>query len=180
MQRILAPLFAKSNSAARCGKISAAYDSRMEKSKRSKIEPVHVEEAARLKAIYEVKNAGPGKLSQLEFGQKYEIGTQGMVWQYLNAKAALNTDAALKFAAALQCNVSDFSPRLAAPLDAAQSGPAAEESHGMPERITPRRALEIELRAVLDRMSDSGLRLLIDLAEQIAKRDPRAQANRAA
>jgi len=82
----------------------------MEKtSKKSKIEPVHIEEAARLKALFEARST----TSQMKFGADNEIGSQGMVWQYLNARAPLNLDAALKFAKGLGCAVSDFSPRLA-------------------------------------------------------------------
>lgn len=59
------------------------------------------------------KNAGMG---QLDFGLKYEIGNQGMVWQYLNAGkpkgSVLNVSAAIKFARGLNCRVSDFSPKI--------------------------------------------------------------------
>jgi len=55
-------------------------------------------------------------MSQLEFGQAYGIGNQGMVWQYLNADnpkgSALNVSAAIKFATGLACKVSDFSPAI--------------------------------------------------------------------
>lgn len=88
----------------------------MDEQRRAKIEPIHLEEAAKLRAIYERVNAGPNKLSQLAFGQQFDIGSQGMVWQYLNGKSALNLEAALKFARGLQCEVADFSPRLAASL----------------------------------------------------------------
>lgn len=84
----------------------------MSNSRKSKIEPVHVEEAKRLKALFAERN----ELSQIAFGAKFEIGTQGMVWQYLNARSALNIEAAVKFARALNCTVEDFSPRLAAML----------------------------------------------------------------
>ena len=80
--------------------------------KKSKIYPVHVEEAGKLKALFSERN----RISQLAFGQKFEIGSQGMVWQYLNARAPINLDAALKFARALDCSVADFSPRLASAL----------------------------------------------------------------
>lgn len=84
----------------------------MEKSKKAKIEPVHVEESAKLKELYLNRATG----SQAEFGATYDIGSQGMVWQYLNAKAPLNLSAALKFARGLRCEVSEFSGRLAAEM----------------------------------------------------------------
>jgi len=84
----------------------------MAQTKKSKIDTVHVEESAKLKAIFMDRN----KLSQEAFGAAHGIGSQGMVWQYLNAGSPLNLEAALKFASALQCSVSDFSPRLAKAL----------------------------------------------------------------
>lgn len=47
------------------------------------LESWQIEDAARLKALY---NERKGKLSQEEFGSRYEIGSQGMVWQYLNGR----------------------------------------------------------------------------------------------
>lgn len=82
--------------------------------KKAKIEPIHIEEAARLLRLF---NARPApKLSQAKFGEKYEIGSQGVVWQYLNARIPLNVEQAVRFAKGLNCSVSDFSPRLAAEL----------------------------------------------------------------
>ena len=95
----------------------------MDEKRRAKIEPIHLEEAAKLRAIYERVNSGQKKLSQLAFGQQFDIGTQGMVWQSLNGKSALNIDAALKFARGLQCEVADFSPRLAASLTSSPASP---------------------------------------------------------
>lgn len=85
----------------------------MEKtSKKAKIELVHTEEAARLKALFDAR----AKMSQMSFGAENNIGSQGMVWHYLNARAPLNLGVAIKFAAGLNCDVSDFSPRLAEAL----------------------------------------------------------------
>lgn len=81
--------------------------------KAAKIEPIHIEEAANLKALFKDRV----RMSQADFGAEFDIGTQGMVWQYLNARSALNQDAALKFAKGLGCSVADFSPRLAAKLE---------------------------------------------------------------
>lgn len=55
-------------------------------------------------------------MSQEAFGAKFDIGSQGMVWQYLNAKSPLNLVAALKFCNGLRCDIVDFSPRLASEL----------------------------------------------------------------
>lgn len=116
MNETIAPLFnlvKEINSAACCGEISAADNPRMDKSKKSKIEPVHIDEAAKLKALFKANT----KLSQAEFGAEFEIGSQGMVWQYLNANSPLNIQAACRFAKGLRCNVIDFSPRLSKELD---------------------------------------------------------------
>lgn len=67
-------------------------------------------DAGRLKALFGKHANG---LTQSQFGKKYRIGTQGMVWQYLNNKAPLNESVAVKFAKGLGIQVSDFSPRLA-------------------------------------------------------------------
>ena len=79
----------------------------------SKIEPIHREESARLKRLF--KERSP--LSQEAFGEEYGIGTQGMVWQYLNARSPLNLSAAIKFASGLAVSVAEFSPRLAQELE---------------------------------------------------------------
>lgn len=76
-----------------------------------------VQDSIRLRALF-AKHAG---MSQLEFGQTYGIGNQGMVWQYLNADkpkgSALNIAAAIKFAEGLHCRISDFSPSIQREID---------------------------------------------------------------
>lgn len=52
------------------------------------------------------------KITQTSFGQK-QGWTQAAVNNYLNGKNTLNTNAALIFANELECEVVDFSPRLA-------------------------------------------------------------------
>lgn len=68
-------------------------------------------ESVRLKALYEKSAHG---LSQAAFGDTYDIGSQGTVWQCLNGKGMpISLKAAQGFAAGLKCQISDFSPRLA-------------------------------------------------------------------
>lgn len=115
---ILAPLFDLVNSADRCLGNSNAHNQRMRKdSKKPKIEPIHIEEAAKLRTLFEERAA----MSQMRFGEENNLGSQGNVWQYLNARSPLNLEAALKFARGLGCSVSDFSPRLAESLQPTQS-----------------------------------------------------------
>lgn len=77
------------------------------------------EDAERLKNLYKQRT----KLSQAEFGEKFEIGTQGMVWQYLNAKRPLNLRALLRFCKGLDIkDPSLISPKLAEELDGRNPG----------------------------------------------------------
>lgn len=118
MGRILAPLFAKSNSGTCCAAISAADNCGMPESKKAKIEPVHVEEANRLRAIFSERvSKGPQKRSQQAFGSESGIGNQAMVSHYLLARSPLNLKAALKFAKWIPCSIAEFSPRLAEELN---------------------------------------------------------------
>lgn len=69
------------------------------------------DDARRLRALWSARPLP--KLSQAAFGSQFNIGSQGMVWQYLNGHRALNPRAAAGFALGLKCQVSDLSPRLA-------------------------------------------------------------------
>lgn len=76
-------------------------------------------EATALKRLFEGKKV---KISQAAFGALYQIGTQGMVWQYLNNERPLNKDVAVKFAQGLGISVRDFSPRLAKQIERLHKG----------------------------------------------------------
>jgi transcriptional regulator with XRE-family HTH domain len=92
--------------------------------KPSILEPWQVEDHQRLKALYDKKFPKGGKgMSQAEFGQRFSIGNQGSVWQYLNGKRPLNTRVAAAFAEGLGVAIADISPKLAAQLDAMNSNP---------------------------------------------------------
>lgn len=111
------------NSSARCFVNSTAINCRMEK----ELEDWQIEDAERLKKLFEAH----ATKSQQAFGLDSEIGTQGMVWQYLNARRALNLDALFKFAQGLGVEAKIISPTLwkkvEASLVGAQSGPALTE-----------------------------------------------------
>lgn len=70
-------------------------------------------ESTALKAAFEARAAG---LSQEKFGLEFDIGSQGMVWQYLNGHRPINLSVALKFSKGLGVPVEQFSPRLAKEL----------------------------------------------------------------
>ena len=85
--------------------------------RRGKVTPEHIEEAKRLKALWEEAKpqlAQSGLDSQAAFGERYGIGNQAAVGFFLNGKTALSMKAALAFCTGLGCRLSDFSPRLAA------------------------------------------------------------------
>ncbi|WP_354676774.1 S24 family peptidase [Cupriavidus plantarum] len=73
------------------------------------LEKWQIEDATRLKELFDSK----AHFSQEEFGRRFEVGPQGIVWQYLNARRALNIKAAGAFAKGLGVAVDSFSPRLA-------------------------------------------------------------------
>ena len=69
----------------------------------------------RLRELYETR--APSGMSQEQFGAEYGLGSQGMVWQYLNGHRPLNFEAAAKFAKGLRCNIADISPEMADALE---------------------------------------------------------------
>lgn len=73
------------------------------------MQTLYEKESAELKRLFKEKSP----YSQREFADKYNLGTPGNVWQYLNGKRALNVKIASAFAKGLGISVSDFSPRLA-------------------------------------------------------------------
>lgn len=73
------------------------------------------QESAKLKTLY---SQAPHKLTQAAFGEAYGIGNQGAVWQCLNGKGMpISLKAAQGFARGLNCQVADFSPRLAKEIE---------------------------------------------------------------
>ncbi len=77
--------------------------------KKAKITPETLEEAKALRAIWD-NSEHP---SQAEFGERYNIGNQSAVGQFLRGAVPLSMNAAQGFALGLGCAISDFSPRLA-------------------------------------------------------------------
>lgn len=119
-------LFDPVNSPARCDSDSNANNRGMPRPRRlthiisttAATQNTLESEAAALKAIFE-DVARLRRISQERFGLDFEIGSQGMVWQYLNGHRPLNLSVALRFARGLAVPLSAFSPRLAAELEAA-------------------------------------------------------------
>lgn len=68
--------------------------------------------AASLKKLYQER----ATLKQKTFGERYAIGSPGMVSQYLNGKRPLRLATAIKFSKGLGITVAEISPTLAAQL----------------------------------------------------------------
>jgi transcriptional regulator with XRE-family HTH domain len=64
----------------------------------------------KLKQLY--KELCPEGMTQERFGEVSGIGTQGMVWQFLNGHTPLTLEAAVRFANTLGCTLYDISPML--------------------------------------------------------------------
>jgi hypothetical protein len=100
------------------------YCAMTEKSRKAKVTEENRGEAAALKKLYdgEPHNGRPSGLTQAAFGVQYDIGSQAVVWQYLNGTIPLNLRVATGFARGLKCRIADFSPRLAKEASALTSG----------------------------------------------------------
>lgn len=107
--------------------------------KKTKTPPTEeqIQDSIRLRKLF----ADRAGMSQLEFGQAYGVGNQGMVWQYLNADkpkgSVLNVFAAIKFAEGLQCRVSDFSPSIQEEIDRIASFATKTEKDAAMKKETP-------------------------------------------
>lgn len=93
--------------------------------RRAKVTPETVEESRRLRAIWDRTGAKP---SQAVFGELHGIGSQAAVTLFLNGRTPLSLKAAVGFAKGLNCDVSEFSPRLAAQVEKIAPTASALES----------------------------------------------------
>ena len=119
--------------------------------KRAKITPENLEEARKLKALWDNCASHP---TQAVFGETYDLGIQANVGHYLNGRSALNLKAANAFARELKCKVSDFSPRLQAELDAYQVAP---ETH----QVVAPASMTVQEAVVPLQPTDPGARYLV-------------------
>ena len=94
--------------------------------RKAKVTSETLRESELLKAIW---SRTPGKPNQAIFGETYEVGSQSAVTQFLNGVTPLSLKAALGFAKGLNCDIADFSPRLAAEAASiADAAPKEDES----------------------------------------------------
>ena len=99
------------NSIASCIVNSMAIDFGMGKKKKAELEQWQLDDVARLNSLFAEKVKEKGQ-SQAAFGAESGIGTQGMVWQYLNAHTPLNYDALMKFSEGMGVKAKEISPVL--------------------------------------------------------------------
>lgn len=139
------------------------------------LEPWQIDDAARLKALF-ASRATP-QLSQLEFGAKYAIGSQGMVWQYLNARRPLNIAAATAFAIGLGVKIDAFSPTIASQIgDASQSSSNGSAGVTYIERVNREEMMLLEAYRLT---GEDGRRMLATAAGAVARLDlPAAVRNK--
>lgn len=97
------------------------------------------EESRRLREIWA---ATPEKPSQAVFGARFNIGSQSAVALFLNGTTPLSMKAAKGFADGLRCEVSDFSPRLAADINRLTTNRNTEE-----DEFTPVRRVDVNVSA---------------------------------
>lgn len=77
--------------------------------RKARVTDEHLAEASKLRALWDAADHG---LSQQVFGEKFGIGNQSAVGQFLRGQTPLSMKAAVGFAKGLNCNLADFSPRL--------------------------------------------------------------------
>lgn len=93
----------------------------------TKLNNDQINDARRLKAIYEARKAEDKSLTQESLASECGWKTQSAVQQYLNGLVPLNLSAAIKFARALRVSVKEISPQLAAEIESANVAPVAHQ-----------------------------------------------------
>lgn len=124
------------------------------KKKRGKVTAENLQEAARLKSLWDNSSDARrerGVHSQGAFGAEFGVGGQAAVGFFLNGHTALSLKAARGFAKGLQCQISDFSERLAQ-ADAA-AWPFALVDRGRYEALSPEARGAVQLR-MLDAIAE--------------------------
>ena len=114
----------------------------MKKIGRQAIDPLIVSEESQLLTAIWRDTPAKQRGSQAEFGEKFEIGNQSAVGQFLRGESPLSMKAAKGFAKGLSCPISAFSKRLAAEVTdaSALNGPAsiqASDAHWPFSTVTP-------------------------------------------
>lgn len=82
----------------------------MNEYKRGSVTDENRAESAKLRELWDNR---ANRMSQAEFGETFDIGSQAAVGHFLNGHAAISMKAAKGFARGLSCEIADFSERLA-------------------------------------------------------------------
>jgi len=101
---------------------------------RPSLPPEVPEEAKALLRLWEQRPVGEDgeQISQMNFGLKYDLGSQGNIGHYLHGRQALNLRAAIAFSKELHRPIADFSRRLATQLRALElSDPVLDVVEGI-------------------------------------------------
>lgn len=115
---------------------------------------VYEAESQALAALYKARC--PQGMSQAEFGERFGLGTQGMVSQYMTGKSPLNVPAAVAFARGLGVTIRDFSPRLADQIQEAYP-------HANPPDFAPSSQDGREVMRIYDAMPEAERRRIAAL-----------------
>lgn len=130
-------------------------------------------EAEKLKELFE----SLAEETQAVFGERYGIGNQSMVWQYLNDRRPLNHAAAAAFAEGLRVPIDDFSPRLAQEIRTMNRRVVHTADEATDDEAT-RHGIQV-LRAMRPEARYKAVRILDTLAESLPiDGDPPTDAKR--
>lgn len=141
--------------------------------KKAKVTPEQVEECRKLRELYDQRIAKIGKKnmpSQERIGEDYGIGSQSMVGHFLGGRSALTLDAAVSFSRLLECDVADFSPRLAAKqheLTLAAKEPIAGQGSTASDVAE---AIRLSIQAIAEKWGIKDARDLLDTSEEAVAR----------
>lgn len=163
---IIAPLVVKSRAALVAPINSIATVGNMKKASTTTGSDQQTAEARRLTELFKEKSGG---MSQEEFGARYNIGTQGMMWQLLNGRRPLNLKAAVGFAQGLNIPLDVVSPTIAEEVRSAAQllsdspipSAVAPHSHTLPPYVEEAQA------ALLSAHQNAAPRELFDAVRMI-------------
>lgn len=139
-----------------------------------------MDEASNLTKLFE-------GINRAEFARTYKVpGGDSMIYQHMTGRKPISLDAAVCYAIGFKRPLADISPRLAGIIDRlpkqntgtyAITEPEPHPYHTNVVAMPIDSPLKAELAGIIGKINERGMILLIDQAEQIAARFPRAKAN---
>lgn len=143
--------------------------------RRSKVTPIHQAEAAALKRLWYAYKLKPDSLTQKDFGERFEIGKQAAVGNFINGRIPLSLKAAAGFAKGLGVAIEAFSPRLAGMAATLAPKPQPQDWRSAAELVArrvpdpTRREQLLNFITYVDRYLEEGERIaasIPDIAER--------------